>query len=122
MTDATFWTIIGTLGGAIVCAIAFAGFWMNISNRISEAKASADAAKAEADSAGLRAVQANLKVDTVQTSLADFKVYAEREFVSREDLKAISDHHTSQFNDLRGDLKGITQRLDRLLDNGERTR
>lgn len=115
MTDAIFWTIIGTVCGSVVCAMGFATFWMNISNRISEAKA-------EADSAGLRAVQANLKVDTVQTSLGEFKVYAEREFVSRDDLKAISDHHTSQFNDLRGDLKGITQRLDRLLDNGERTR
>lgn len=114
--EAWAWAAIGVVGGTVTCSIIFATFWMNMQKQITEAKGAADSAKAEAESAGLRAVQANLKIDTTQTSLSEFKVYAEREFVNHDDLKALVVRHEAQFDNLREDLKGITSRLDRLLE------
>jgi hypothetical protein len=44
-------------------------------------------------------------------------VYAEKEFVNHDDLKQLTLRHEAQFDDLRQDLKGITTRLDRLLES-----
>ncbi|MGM5033902.1 hypothetical protein [Tardiphaga sp. 803_E3_N1_3] len=48
-------------------------FWMSIQRQITEAKT-------EASAAGLRGLQANLKIDGLQTDLSDFRIYAEKEF------------------------------------------
>jgi hypothetical protein len=114
MSEGLFWGIIGASASAVACSIGFATFWMNMQRQITEAKTDASAA-------GLRGVQANLKIDGLQSSLADFKVYAEKEFVNHDDLKQLTLRHEAQFDDLREDLKGITQRLDRLLDNRKPT-
>ena len=57
-----------------MCSIEFAESWMSIQRQITEAKT-------EASAAGLRGVQANLKIDGLQTDLSDFRIYAEKEFV-----------------------------------------
>jgi hypothetical protein len=67
--------------------------------------------------AGQRGVQANLKIDGLQTDLSDFRIYAEKEFVNHDDLKELVGRHQAQFDNLREDLKGITTRLDRLLES-----
>lgn len=46
---------------------------MSIQRQITEAKT-------EASAAGLRGLQANLKIDGLQTDLSDFRIYAEKEF------------------------------------------
>ncbi|WP_299720456.1 hypothetical protein [Tardiphaga sp.] len=48
-------------------------------------------------------------------------LYVEKEFVNHADLAQLSIRHEAQFDDLREDLKGITQRLDRLLDSRKPT-
>lgn len=126
--DALSWAAIGAVVAVITLSLTFAKFWMALSSRITEAKLTADTAKskveqlerdakAEAESAGLRAVQANLKIDNLSTELSKFELHAEREFVNHDDLRQLSERHEAQFTDLRSDLKGITQRLDRLLEN-----
>jgi hypothetical protein len=110
MSDAMFWGMVGAGGSAIGCSIAFATFWMNMQRQITEAKT-------EASAAGLRGVQANLKIDGLQSELSTFQRYAEREFVNHDDLKEHAIRHEAQFDDLREDLKGITTRLDRLLES-----
>ncbi|MCW2783321.1 MAG: hypothetical protein JWR35_3770 [Marmoricola sp.] len=110
MADGIFWGIIGAGASAVACSIGFATFWMNMQRQITEAKT-------EAAAAGLRGVQANLKIDTLQANFSGFQVYAEKEFVNHGDLAQLSIRHEAQFDDLREDLKGITARLDRLLDN-----
>lgn len=144
MSDGFFWGMIGAGASLAAAGIAFTTFWMKISRDIatadgnataaeaaadnaqhdaSQARAVADAAtaaaglaKAEAESSGLRAVQANLKIDGLQTSLSEFRVYVEREFINHADMAQLSKRNEAQFGDLRDALKGITERLDRLLD------
>ncbi|MGM4891281.1 hypothetical protein [Tardiphaga sp. 839_C3_N1_4] len=110
MENGLAWAAVGAAAGVVMCSIGFATFWMSIQRQITEAKT-------EASAAGLRGVQANLKIDTMQTSLSDFKVYAEKEFVNHDDLKELVGRHEAQFDNLREDLKGITTRLDRLLES-----
>jgi polysaccharide pyruvyl transferase WcaK-like protein len=110
MADGIFWGIIGAGASAIACSIGFATFWMNMQRQITEAKT-------EASAAGLRGVQANLKIDGLQTDLSNFRIYAEKEFVNHDDLKELVVRHEAQFDNLREDLKGITSRLDRLLES-----
>jgi hypothetical protein len=107
--DSVGWAVIGCAVGVVTCSIAFAGFWMNISRQITEATT-------EAKSAGLRGVQANLKIDGLQSELSTFQRYVEKEFVNQNDLKDMVVRHEAQFDGLREDLKGITSRLDRLLE------
>jgi hypothetical protein len=109
MPDALFWTVVGVAVSAAGFSMVFATFWMNMQRQITEAKT-------EAGAAGLRGVQANLKIDTLQSGLSDFKVYAQKEFVNHGDLNTLVDRHEAQFENLREDLKGITKRLDRLLE------
>ena len=110
MPDALFWTVVGVAISAAGFSMVFATFWMNMQRQITEAKTDASAA-------GLRGVQANLKIDQLQSGLSDFKVYAEKEFVNHGDLRAMVERHEAQFDNLREDLKGITTRLDRLLES-----
>jgi hypothetical protein len=110
MSDALAWTAVGVGVGLVTCSIGFATFWMNMQRQITEAKI-------EASAAGLRGVQANLKIDGIQTELSAFQRYAEKEFVNHTDLTALTVRHEAQFDDLRQDLKGITSRLDRLLES-----
>ncbi len=110
MDNGLAWAAVGAIFTAVSCSIGFALFWMSMQKQITEAKT-------EASAAGLRGVQANLKIDGLQTDLSNFKVYAEREFVNHDDLKQLTLRHEAQFDDLRQDLKGITSRLDRLLES-----
>lgn len=110
MPDALFWAAIGAGAAVISCSTIFATFWMNMQRQITEAAT-------EASAAGLRGVQANLKIDTMQAELSAFQRYAEKEFVNQGDITQLTLRHEAQFDDLREDLKGITHRLDRLLDN-----
>lgn len=116
--DAVSWTVIGVVAGLITLSLTFAGFWMRIQAQITDSKAKADAAMEEAKSAGLRGVQANLKIDDLQTKLSNFQLYAEKEFANHEDLKQLSVHNDAQFSDMKEDLRGITSRLDKLLERG----
>ncbi|UFS73397.1 hypothetical protein LPB73_15735 [Tardiphaga sp. 37S4] len=91
--------------------IRVATFWMSIQRQITEAKT-------EASAAGLRGLQANLKIDGLQTDLSDFRIYAEKEFREpRRSQKELVGRHEAQFDNLREELKGITTRLDRLLES-----
>jgi hypothetical protein len=108
--DPIFWAAIGATAGVVTASLSFAAFWMRISGQI-------EIAKTDASSAGLRATQANLKIDMIQDKFSDFQRYAEKEFANHGDLSQLSLRHEAQFDDLREDLKGITSRLDRLLDN-----
>jgi chromosome segregation ATPase len=134
--ESVSWSTIGVAIGLIGLSLTFAGFWMKVQAQITSSNATAEAAKAsaasakdtakdaaaaameEAKSAGLRAVQANLKIDDLQSKLSDFQRYAEREFANHEDLKQLANHNDSQFSDMKNDLRGITQRLDKLLERG----
>lgn len=107
--DALIWTAVGVCGGLVTASIVFATFWMNMQRQITEAHT-------EASAAGLRGIQANLKIDTLQAELSNFQRYVEKEFVNHTDLTALVVRHEAQFDNLREDLKGIASRLDRLLE------
>jgi hypothetical protein len=110
MENGLAWAALGAAFACVSCSIGFAAFWMNMQRQITEAKT-------EASAAGLRGVQANLKIDTLQAELSTFQRYAEKEFVNHKDLEQLTLRHEAQFDDLRQDLKGITSRLDRLLES-----
>lgn len=110
MDSGLAWAAVGAGFGAVTSAIGFATFWMNMQRQITEAKT-------EASAAGLRGVQANLKIDNLQAEISNFKLYAQKEFVNHDDLRDHVERHEAQFDNLREDLKGITSRLDRLLES-----
>lgn len=116
--DSVSWQTIAGACGLVGLALTFAGFWMNISKQITKAQATADAAKSEGESAGLRAVQVGLRIDTVQNDLSAFQRYAEKEFANHDDLARVTSHNDAQFSDMKSDLRGITMRLDKLLERG----
>jgi hypothetical protein len=49
--------------------------------------------------------------------LSAYKLYAQKEFVNHDNLREHVERHEAQFDNLREDLKGITSRLDRLLES-----
>jgi hypothetical protein len=123
--ESGLWQVVGGIVGLIVLSLTFAGFWMSIAKQIAEAKSEAELAKSaaatasdEAKSSGLRAVQANLKIDTLGSELSNFKEYAAREYVDRDRLRESTEHHDTQYSALKEDLRGITARLDKLLERG----
>lgn len=103
--DALSWAAVGAGVAAITMSLGFATFWMNISQRITEAKSMAEAVKELAESAASR-------VSRTQATLAEFQRYAEKEFANHNDLARVD----KLFSEMKSDLRGITMRLDKLLE------
>lgn len=101
--------IIGSLG-------LIGGFLMTFSKRIANTETSASAASILATALGL-------KVDTLQKELSDYKVEAAKFFVSDKELHQAEDRFRSLVEEIKRDIRGVTDRLDRVLESqGEHSR
>ena len=107
--DALSWAAVGAGVAAITMSLGFATFWMGISQRITEAKTMAEAVKDVAESAVKRGAQ-------TQANLAEFQRYAEKEFANHDDLERVTANNDKLFAEMKSDLRGITMRLDKLLE------
>jgi hypothetical protein len=99
--------------GALIAAsgsvIAIITFWMN------RGKAEGEALL-KAESAQVAAGAALAKAEFIATQLADARVEFARDYASHKDLAAAETRFAVAFDNLRTELRGTNERLDRLIE------
>lgn len=100
---------IGAICAVIMVFFTMAGYLMTFSKRITNTETTAQAASILA--AGLQ-----LKVETLQKELSDYKVEAARYFVSDKELTQAEERFRSLVEEIKRDIRGVTDRLDRVLE------
>jgi hypothetical protein len=103
------WAAIGGVCAIIMAVLTIAGFLMAFSKRMTTTETSAQAASILATALGL-------KVDTLQKELSDYKVEAAKFFVSDKELHQAEDRFRSLVEEIKRDIRGVTDRLDRVLE------
>ena len=78
-------------------------------------KAEADAL-AKADGAHSIAVTALAKADHVATQLAEARIEFARDYASHKDLATAEVRYATALDSLRSELRGMNERLDRIID------
>lgn len=106
---------ISTAAIGAICAVIMAlglvgGFLMAFSKRIANTETSAQAASILATALGL-------KVETLQKELSDYKVAAATLFVSDPELRHAEDRFRDLVEEIKRDIRGVTDRLDRVLES-----
>ena len=99
----------GALVGASGSLIAIVSFWMN------RGKAEADA-HAKAEGAYSVASAALTKADLVAAQLAEARIGFARDYASHKDLAAAEVRYATALDSLRSELRGMNERLDRIID------
>lgn len=103
------WAAIGGVCALVMALLAIGGFWMRFSERITKAETSAQAASVL--SQGLQ-----VKVESTQRELADYKAEAARTFVSDKELLNSEQRFAALVEDIKKDIRGVNERLDRVLE------
>lgn len=101
-----------TWGAAIIavgCLISILTFWTRFSDRITLAETSAKGAT-------ILAAALQIKVEAQQKELSDYKELAARMFVSDKDLFQAEQRFTGLVDEIKRDIRGVTERLDRVLE------
>jgi hypothetical protein len=102
------WVAIAGVCGLIMAALAIFGFWNKFAERISKCETAASAA-------ATLATALQLKVDTIQKELSDYRVEAAGKFVSHPDLAHAETRFLDLVGEIRKDIRGVTERLDSVL-------
>jgi hypothetical protein len=106
MQDVLTWGALIAAGGSLVAIVTF---WMN------RGKAEADAlAKADAAAATARAALA--KAEIVAEQLAEARIEFARDYASHKDLAAAEVRYAASLDSLRTELRGMNERLDRIIE------
>lgn len=102
MSDLVQW---GALIAAVSACIAIAKFWI-------------DRGKAEekAESAKLTALALHARVEIIAASLTDFKVEVAQKYATGASLEAAERQMTEAMNGVRDEVRGLNQRLDRIIE------
>jgi len=106
MQDVLTWGALIASGSSIVAIVTF---WMNRGK--AEAEASANAA-----AAGVTARTALAKVELVSEQLADARIEFARDYASHKDLAAADMRYAAALDSLRTELRGMNERLDRIIE------
>jgi hypothetical protein len=106
MQDILNW---GALIGAAGSIIAIVTFWMN------RGKAEADAL-ARSDGAYSAAANALAKAERVAAQIAEARIEFARDYASHKDLAAAEVRYATELDSLRSELRGMNERLDRIID------
>ena len=104
------WATVGGIAPLVIALIAIARFWNAFANRMSDCENSARAAS-------ILSAALQVKADSVQKELSDFKTQAARDFVSHNDLSQTETRFLDLVNQIRADIRGVTERLDSVLAN-----
>jgi hypothetical protein len=89
--------------------VAIVTFWMN------RGKAEADAL-AKADAANATAHAALAKAEAVSAGLAEARIEFARDYASHKDLAAAEVRYAAALDSLRTELRGMNERLDRIIE------
>jgi hypothetical protein len=106
MQDFLTWGALIGAGGSVIAIITF---WMN------RGKAEADAL-ARAEGAHAMAAAALAKAEDVAAQLAESRVEFARDYASHRDLAAAEVRYATALDSLRSELRGMNERLDRIID------
>jgi hypothetical protein len=106
MQDVLTWGALIAASGSLVAIITF---WMN------RGKAEAEAA-AKADAAAATARTALAKAELVAEQLADARIEFARDYASHKDLAAADMRYANALDSLRTELRGVNERLDRIIE------
>jgi len=102
MTDAITWAAL--ISGVTAC-IGLAKFWMDWGK-----------AEEKAEAAQLSALALGARLEIVSTSLTEFKVEVAREYATGRSLEAAERQITEAMNGVRDEVRGLNQRLDRIIE------
>lgn len=102
------WVAVAGICGVLMAALAVFRFWNAFADRISNCETAASAA-------ATLATALQLKVDTIQKELSDFRVEAAGKFVSHPDLANVESRFLDLVGEIKKDIRGVTERLDRVL-------
>lgn len=107
MNEALAWLV--PVGQLVVPLLAILGFWIKISERLTTALTSAQAAS-------ILSAALQIKVETQQRELADYRVEAAEKFVSNKELFHTEERFRGLVEEIKRDIRGVTERLDRVLE------
>ena len=106
MADILTWGALIAAAGSLAAIVTF---WMNRGK--AEAEASANAA-----AAGVTARTALAKVELVSEQLAEARIEFARDYASHKDLAAAEVRYATSLDSLRTELRGMNERLDRIIE------
>jgi hypothetical protein len=107
MQDLLTWGALIAAGGSIVAIVSF---WMNRGRAEAEALATARAAETKASTAFARA-------ELVGAQLAEARIEFARDYATNKDVAAAEVRYAAALDSLRLEMRGLNQRLDRIIDN-----
>lgn len=111
--EAVTWAAVTT---AVVSLISILTFWTRYSDRITKAESKAEVAEQAAHAASILAQALQVKLEGVQKEFADYREDAALKFVSDRDLVQIENRFSSLVENIQHDIRGMAERLDRVLD------
>ena len=106
MADILTWGALIAAAGSLAAIVTF---WMNRGKAEAEACAKADAATAAATAA-------LAKAELVAGQLADARIEFARDYASHKDLAAADMRYAAALDSLRTELRGMNERLDRIIE------
>ena len=111
VTWSTLWGVIGAIAAIVVACFAV---WWRIENKVKEAKQSA---YYKCDDAMKMADAANAKANLAREELSSYRTHVAEMYVSKQGHREANEQLMSAFAELRGDVRGIRDRIDNFIDH-----
>lgn len=105
------WVAVSAICASIVAILTVLKFHGKASDRITTAEATAQAAS-------ILSAALQIKLENLQTAFGDYKVEAAKYFISTNEMSHLETRFSSWVTEIKNDVRGVTERLDRVL--GER--
>lgn len=105
----TIIAIVGGLLGILVSGGSVVTFWMNFSNRVTEAKNEAGRALSMAEDAKIAAHESSEKASLLSAAFGLYREQIAREYIHREVMREVEDRLTAA-------IERLGDRLDRVLE------
>jgi hypothetical protein len=114
------WVAVAGICAIIMAVIAVGGFWMRFSDRLTNTETSAAAATVLSTALQVKVdtvqKELQLKGDTFQREFSDYREAAAIRFVSDKELSQVEERFRGLAEEIKRDIRGVTDRLDRVLD------
>lgn len=107
----TLWGVIGAIAAIVVACFAV---WCRIEGTVREAK---QATYYKSDDAMKMADAANAKANLAREELAEYKTRGAETYASKQGHREANEQLKGAFAELRGDVRGIRDRIDNLIDH-----